>query len=109
MFSLDGRLAVERSSIPESPAEFGRRTLELAATNLQLQRGIIRRKTVEAAFKKSGEHYTRLLKESLQLQEGLRQLTHQVLAAQEGGRKKISRELQDEIAFSRRRRMSVKR
>jgi signal transduction histidine kinase len=38
------------------------------------------------------------LKESLQLQEGLRQLTHQVLAAQEDERKKISRELQDEIA-----------
>ena len=75
-----------------------RRTAELAATNRQLQRGIVRRKGVEAALKKSGEHYTRLLKESLQLQEGLRQLTHQVLAAQEDERKKISRELQDEIA-----------
>lgn len=76
----------------------GRRTSELAATNLHLKRGIIRRKTVEVALKKSGIHYTRLLKESLQLQEGLRQLTHQVLVAQEDERKKISRELQDEIA-----------
>lgn len=75
-----------------------RRTLDLAATNRQLQRGIVRRKTVEAALKKSGEHYTKLLKESLQLQEGLRQLTHQVLAAHEDERKKISQELQDEIA-----------
>ena len=75
-----------------------RRTVELAATNRQLQRGIVRRKSVEAALKKSGEHYARLLKDSLQLQEGLRQLTHQVLAAQEDERKKISRELQDEIA-----------
>ena len=75
-----------------------RRTAELAATNRQLQRGIVRRKSVEAALKKSGEHYTRLLKESLQLQEGLRQLTHQVLAAQEDERQNISRELQDEIA-----------
>ena len=32
------------------------------------------------------------------MQEGLRQLTHQVLAAQEDERKKISLELQDEIA-----------
>ncbi|MGA2177246.1 MAG: histidine kinase dimerization/phosphoacceptor domain-containing protein [Verrucomicrobiota bacterium] len=75
-----------------------RRTLELAAANRQLQRGIIRRKSVEAALKKSGEHYTKLLKESLQLQEGLRQLTHHMLAAQEDERKKISRELQNEIA-----------
>jgi len=76
----------------------GRRTVELAATNRLLQRGIVRRKSVEAALKISGEHYARLLKNSLQLQEGLRQLTHQVLAAQENERKKISRELQDEIA-----------
>ncbi len=76
----------------------GRRTVELAATNRLLQRGIVRRKNVEAALKISGEHYARLLKNSLQLQEGLRQLTHQVLAAQEDERKKISRELQDEIA-----------
>jgi signal transduction histidine kinase len=75
-----------------------RRTVELAATNRQLQRGIVRRKQVEAALKKSGIHYTRLLKDSLQLQEGLRLLTHQVLAAQEDERKKISLELQDEIA-----------
>jgi len=74
-----------------------RRTLELATANRQLQRGIVRRKSVEAALKQSGKHYTRLLKESLHLQKGLRQLTRQVLAAQEDERKKISRELQDEI------------
>jgi signal transduction histidine kinase len=53
---------------------------------------------VEAALKKSGEHYSKLLKDSLQLQEDLRQLTHQMLAAQEDERRKISVELQDEIA-----------
>ena len=76
----------------------GRRTAELAVTHRQLQRGILRRKSVEAALKKSGEHYARLLKESLRLQEGLRQLTHEVLASQEEERKKISLELQNEIA-----------
>ena len=75
-----------------------RRTAELAVTNRQLQRGIVRRRSVEAALKKSGQHYAKLLKESLQLQEDLRHLTHQVLAAQEDERKKISRKLQNEIA-----------
>lgn len=76
----------------------GQRTLELAVANRQLQRGIVRRKSVEAALKRSGVRYSKLLKDSLQLQEGLRQLTHQVLAAQEAEREKISHELQDEIA-----------
>jgi signal transduction histidine kinase len=75
-----------------------RRTLELAATNRLLQRGIVRRKGVESALKKSGVRYSKLLKDSLRLQDGLRQLTHRVLASQEDERKKISRELQDEIA-----------
>ncbi len=75
-----------------------RRTLKLANTNRQLQRGIVRRKNVEAALKESGVHFTKLLNDSLNLQKGLRQLTHQLLAAQEDDRKKISRELQDEIA-----------
>jgi signal transduction histidine kinase len=75
-----------------------RRTLELAATNRRLQLGIIRRKNVEGALKQSGAHCARLLKESLHFQEGLRQLTRQVLASQEEERKKISLELQNEIA-----------
>jgi signal transduction histidine kinase len=75
-----------------------RRTLELAATNRELQLGIIRRKSVEGALRKSQEHCARLLKESLESQEGLRQLTHQALTSQEDERQKISRELQDEIA-----------
>lgn len=39
-----------------------------------------------------------ILQESLQLQKQLRRLTHQVLAAQENERLKISHKLQDEIA-----------
>jgi signal transduction histidine kinase len=74
------------------------RTAELASSNRQLQRGIARRKSVEAALKKSGIHYSKLLKDSLHLQAGLRELTHRVLAAQEDERKKMSIELQNEIA-----------
>jgi signal transduction histidine kinase len=75
-----------------------RRTLELAVTNRQLQRGIIRRKSVEGALKKSGIRYTKLLKDSLRLQAALRELTHRLLTSQEEERKKISLELQTEIA-----------
>ena len=74
------------------------RTAELASTNRQLQRGILRRKSVETALKKSGIRYSKLLKDSLHLQAGLRELTHQVLAAQEDERTKMSQELQNEIA-----------
>jgi len=76
----------------------GQRTEELAVTNRQLQRGVVRRKAMEDAFEKSGQHHHKSLEESLQLQKRLRQLTHQVLVAQEDERKNISRELQDEIA-----------
>ncbi len=87
-----------RTQLGQMNHRLSRRTLELAATNRQLQLGIIRRKRVEATLTQSGLHYKRLLKESLQLQDGLRQLTHQVLKTQEDERKKISCELQNEIA-----------
>jgi signal transduction histidine kinase len=76
----------------------GRRTVDLAASNRSLQQGIARRKTVEAALKKSGEHYKTLLEESQALQKHLQHLTHRILAAQEDKRKKLSHDLQDEIA-----------
>jgi signal transduction histidine kinase len=76
----------------------GERTEELAATNRRLQRGVIRRKGMEEAAEKNGQHHKKCLEESLQLQKRLRQLTHRVMAAQEDERKNISRELQDEIA-----------
>jgi two-component system chemotaxis response regulator CheB len=80
----------------------GRRTEELAATNRLLQRGVVRRKVMANAAEKSGRRHDQCLKESLQLQERLRQLTHRVLAAQEDERHKISHELQDEIASTQR-------
>ena len=79
-------------------SELELRTGELAASNLQLQKGAIRRKVMEDDFAKRGKHHQNCLEESLQLQTRLRQLTHQVLAAQENERKKISHELQDDIA-----------
>jgi signal transduction histidine kinase len=78
--------------------KLGERTEELADSNRQLQQGVVRRKVMEDDFAKRGKHHQKCLEESLELQKRLRQLTHKVIAAQENERKKISRELQDEIA-----------
>jgi signal transduction histidine kinase len=74
------------------------RTVELAASNLVLEQEITQRKAVEAALKKSENHYSQLLEQSNRLQEQLRQLSRQILSAQEEERKEISRELHDVIA-----------
>ena len=74
------------------------RTVELAASNLELSLEITQRKAVEEALKKSERHYSQLLEQSDRLQEQLRQLSRQILWAQEDERKKISRELHDVIA-----------
>jgi signal transduction histidine kinase len=75
-----------------------RRTVELAASNLELNLEIAQRKAAEEALKKSEHHYSQLLEKSDRLQEQLRQLSRQILSAQEDERKKISRELHDVIA-----------
>jgi signal transduction histidine kinase len=75
-----------------------RRTVELAASNLELSLEITQRKAAEEALKKSEHHYSQLLEKSDHLQEQLRQLSRQILSAQEDERKKISRELHDVIA-----------
>jgi signal transduction histidine kinase len=79
-------------------ATLGRRTEELATTNRQLAQGIVRRKLMEDASMERGHHHQKALEESLALQKRLRQLTHRVIVVQENERKKISLELQDEIA-----------
>jgi signal transduction histidine kinase len=76
----------------------GRRTVDLAASHRSLKRDIVQRKTVEQALKKSGEHSRKLLEESRDMQKHLQRLAHQILSAQEDKRKKISRDLHDEIA-----------
>jgi signal transduction histidine kinase len=74
------------------------RTKELAAAKRQLQRSMVRSKVLEDAFDQRAKLHRKCLAESLQLQTRLRQLTHRLLAAQEDERKKVSRELENEIA-----------
>jgi signal transduction histidine kinase len=75
-----------------------RRSAELHDSNRELKKEIAQRKSVEESLRKSERHYSRLLEQSHHLQEQLRHLSRQLLAAQEEERKKISRELHDEIA-----------
>jgi signal transduction histidine kinase len=97
---VETRVVTEQSKkdLKQLNETLNRRTRELAATNRRLQRGIRQRKRVETTLQQTGKRSARLLKNSLQLQKGLRQLTHQRLVAQEEERKQVSGKLQDEIA-----------
>jgi len=68
-----------------------RRLVVLTASNEKLEREVVRRQTLEQALQQS-EHHQK------QLADQARLLTHRILHAQEEERKRISRELHDEIA-----------
>ena len=79
-------------------AEAQRRLEVLTASHQKLAAEIVRRQAVEATLRHSEQQQRRLLAEARQLQEQLRQLSRQVLRAQEEERKRISRELHDVLA-----------
>lgn len=68
-----------------------------APLRLRLAQEIDRRKTAQTTLKKWEAQYTELLARSERLQAHLRRLSHEILSAQERERKRISRELHDEI------------
>jgi PAS domain S-box-containing protein len=79
-------------------AEEAQHSLEaLGVENRELTLEIVRRQVVEEALKRSEQHKSQLLVESRHMHEQLRHLTHRILHAQEEERKRISRELHDEI------------
>ncbi len=78
-------------------ASVQRRLDLLAVTYEAAHRDIVRRRTVEASLRKSERTKDRLLTESRRLHVQLRQLTRQIITAQENERKHISRELHDDV------------
>jgi len=74
------------------------RTVELAASNNELEREIDNRRRVEESLRTSEQTTRQLLEKSRLMQEELRLLSRRMLSAQEEERKNISRELHDVIA-----------
>jgi PAS domain S-box-containing protein len=92
------RVAVSDITSIKQAQEAKRRAQALATENRALTRQIARREAVEEALKQSERHQVELLAESRRMQEQLRNLSRQVLRAQEKERQRISRELHDVIA-----------
>ena len=75
-----------------------RRVAVLAASNQKLEAEIVRRMAGEKALKQSERQLNRSLQEARHQQEQLRHLSRKILKTQEEERKRISRELHDEVA-----------
>ncbi len=74
------------------------RCADLTTATGQLREEVAQRVTAEQSRQRSERHYAELLAQSHGMQEQLRQLSRELLAAQEAERKKISRELHDVVA-----------
>lgn len=84
-----------RINVRKSNKALNQRTLELNASNGALQQGKVKCQNVGAAIKRCGAYYARLWKDFLELKGVLRQLAHKALVDE---RRKISRELRNEVA-----------
>jgi signal transduction histidine kinase len=88
---------MQKKPLISSKGNISPRLERLAFANKRLKREIAEKHKAERALKKSEAHYAKLFEQSLHMQEQLRHLSRQLLLAQEEERKRISRELHDEI------------
>lgn len=93
------RIALEAGAdLKRLNATLNERTQALTDSKHELQQRITARKTVEAVLATSERAFSQLLKESHLLEKNLKDATRRILASNEDERKKMSLQLQDEIA-----------
>jgi PAS domain S-box-containing protein len=91
------RLTISDITSLKAAQEAQSRMEALTVSTRALKQEIAQRQAVEAALRASEAHQRELLDQSRQAQEQLRHLSHRMLHTQEDERKRISRELHDEI------------
>jgi len=91
------RLAVSDITAIKQVEETQHHLNTMALANQELQREIIQRRAAEEELRQSEQQTRLLLEKSHRMQEQLRLLSRRVLTVQEEERKRISRELHDEI------------
>ena len=92
------RVAISDLTTLKHEQEVRQRLEGLAVANRELKQEIVQTQKAEESLRKSEAHYAQLFEQSLLQQDQLRHLSRQLLLAQEEERKRISRELHDEIA-----------
>jgi signal transduction histidine kinase len=79
---------------------FRETNIKLQERNRELEEEISERRKAEEAVRRSENHYRRLFNQAQAMQEDLRNLSNKILHTQEEERKRISRELHDEVGQS---------
>ncbi len=91
------RVAVSDIAALKHAEEAERRLTAVAGANEELRSEIVRRQAVEEALRRSEQDLARSLDQSRHMQQQLRHLSHRILQVQEEERRRISRELHDQV------------